>query len=77
MVQIVRVDQAPPPATTGRSCIYILRTPGGEFYVGESDKLSSTHSCSHKEETVGFTIMEFFHLQDSSTILLGPFDVHA
>lgn len=39
--QIVRVDQAPPPATTGRSCIYILRTPGGEFYVGESDKLSS------------------------------------
>jgi len=49
-LQIVRVDQAPPPATTGRSCIYILRTPGGEFYVGESDKLSSAPPSSDMED---------------------------
>ena len=37
----VRADRVPGPHTTGVSCVYVLHTPEGWYYVGETDNLPS------------------------------------
>ncbi len=32
----------PPPSSTSRSCVYVVKRPDGMFYCGQSDNLTST-----------------------------------
>ena len=37
---------APPPSTVNRSCVYVVRTPGGRFYCGQSDDIKGARMLS-------------------------------
>ena len=40
--QVMLAGTQPPPSSTSRSCVYVVKRPDGMFYCGQSDNLTST-----------------------------------
>ena len=38
--QVMPAGTAPPPSSTDRSCVYVVKRPDGMFYCGQSDRLA-------------------------------------
>jgi predicted GIY-YIG superfamily endonuclease len=45
--------QAPPPATAGESCAYVLRRADGHFYAGSTDSLFDRMRSHRQASFVG------------------------
>ena len=42
--QVMPAGTAPPPSSTDRSCVYVVKRPDGMFYCGQSDRLAGESS---------------------------------
>ena len=40
--QVMLAGTQPPPSSTSRSCVYVVKRSDGMFYCGQSDNLTST-----------------------------------
>ena len=61
-VQILTTGEVPPPSSIGFSCVYLLVTSDGKYYVGESDNIGQRFNQHQKAQKDGLLHFGFFKL---------------
>ena len=54
MPQVMLAGTQPPPSSTSRSCVYVVKRPDGMFYCGQSDNLTSAPLPGLRRHSLSF-----------------------